>query len=480
MNRRNFLTLFSATLMGCMTSLSNSTAQENALTANKKRIVVIGAGLAGLAAARELQKQGHEVVIVEARERIGGRIWTSTRWPDMPLDFGATWIHGVQGNPLTALADEIQASRIVTSYDLSIAYNTSGDQLSTAAETLLEDLREQIAGILEAAQNQDPDQSIRQTIEPLLEQFDESSESYRFINFILNSELEQEYSGSADRLSTQWHDNGEEFGGNDALFAQGFKVITEFLAQGLHIELGQVVKEIQWQQSPVRVITQKAEFVADHVVVTLPLGVLQATNTLSYDDFEPVVAAPPVGVLQAQSLRFSPELPSNKQEAIARLGMGVLNKCYLRFEDAFWPDDVDWLEYVPAHHGEWAEWVSFKRAANMPILLGFNAADRGREIEAWSDQQIVASAMQTLRTLFGDDIPDPVDYQITRWASDPFALGSYSYNAVGSTPTMRNVLAAPLANRLFFAGEASHNDYFGTAHGAYLSGLRAAEEVKLA
>jgi len=115
--------------------------------------------------------------------------------------------------------------------------------------------------------------------------------------------------------------------------------------------------------------------------------------------------------------------------------------------------------------------------ANMPILLGFNAADRGRAIEAWSDEQIVASAMQTLRTIYGVSIPEPIDYQITRWATDPFSLGSYSYNPVGAVPRMRRELAAPLGKSVFFAGEASNEDYFGTAHGAYLSGLRAAKEI---
>lgn len=238
------------------------------------------------------------------------------------------------------------------------------------------------------------------------------------------------------------------------MFAQGFNVITEYLASNLKIERGQVVKAVQWHQSPVRVLTQKSEFLADYVVVTLPLGVLKANN-----------------------VRFTPALPANKQQSIAKLGMGVLNKCYLRFSDAFWPADVDWLEYIPARHGEWTEWVSFKRVANKPILLGFNAADRGRAIEAWSDKQIVASAMKTLRTFYGNEIPEPIDYQITRWATDPFAFGSYSFNPVGATPKMRKILAASLGNRVFFAGEASERDYFGTAHGAYLSGVRAAHEI---
>jgi monoamine oxidase len=454
MHRRNFLKIFGLMLMVSVNSACSEESQGHRATSNKKRIVVIGAGLSGLAAAQELHRRGHEVIVVEARERIGGRIWTSTQWADMPLDFGATWIHGPQGNPLTDLAEQINAKRLTTRYDRTVTYNTSGKPLSEAEKVRMENLRTQVFGALKKAQGKDDDASIRQVIKPLINQFAESSEAYRFINFILSGAIEQEYSGSVERLSAHWYNSAQEFDGDDVLFAQGFKVIPELLAQGLQIELGQVVKEIQWQRSPVRVITQKTEFIADHVVVTLPLG-----------------------VLQAKSVRFSPELPRSKQNAIAKLGMGVLNKCYLRFPDAFWSADADWLEYVSARHGEWTEWVSFKQAANMPILLGFNAADRGRAIEAWSDEQIVASAMQTLRTIYGASIPEPIDYQMTRWASDPFSLGSYSYNPVGAVPKMRQELAEPLARSVFFAGEASNKNYFGTAHGAYLSGLRAAQEI---
>jgi monoamine oxidase len=454
MDRRNFLTIFGLTLMGSVNNACGEESKGYTTTSNKKRIVVIGSGLSGLAAAQELHRQGHEVVVVEARERIGGRIWTSSKWTDIPLDLGATWIHGTQGNPLTDLAEKINAKRLTTSYDRTVTYNTSGQLLSKAEEVRLEGFRKQVFEDLKKAQNEDIDVSIRQVIEPLIGQFDKSSESYRFINFILSGEIEQEYSGSTERLSAQWYDSTKEFDGNDDLFVQGFRVIPEFLAQGLLIELGQVVQEIQWHQPPVRVITQKTEFLADHVIVTLPLGVLQAGK-----------------------VRFTPELPPNKLNAIAKLGMGVLNKCYLRFPDVFWSADVDWLEHISASHGEWTEWVSFKRVANMPILLGFNAADRGRAIEAWSDEQIVASAMQTLRTIYGVSIPEPIDYQITRWATDPFSLGSYSYNPVGAVPRMRRELAAPLGKSVCFAGEASNEDYFGTAHGAYLSGLRAAKEI---
>ncbi len=390
--------------------------------------------------------------MLEARDRIGGRIWTSTKWPDMPLDLGATWIHGVKGNPLTQLAQSLQVKQIATSYDSSITYNTAGKALNSSEAATLEKVRKQVFNAIKQAQNQASDRSIRAAIEPLFTQA--SPATQRLINFILSGNIEQEYAGSAAELSAYWYDASKAFAGQDALFAKGFHVITDYLAQGLSIKLGQVVQTIHWQSQPLRVITQHGEFKADQVLVTLPLG-----------------------VLQAKRVQFLPDLPSSKQTAIAKLGMGVLNKCYLRFNKVFWPTDVDWLEYIPSEHGKWTEWVSFMRSAKLPILLGFNAAERGKAIEAWTDQQIVSSAMQTLRTLYGTAIPDPVDYQITRWASDPFALGSYSYNAVGSTPSMRKELAKPLANTVFFAGEASEANYFSTAHGAYLSGLRAAQEM---
>ncbi|MEY4768882.1 MAG: hypothetical protein RL637_1521 [Pseudomonadota bacterium] len=454
MHRRYFLKLLGMITAAGIPISQAQTAISKSTSLNKKRIIVIGAGLSGLAAAQKLQSAGHEVIILEARQRIGGRIWTSDRWSDIPLDFGATWIHGVTRNPLTALANQMGAKRLATDYNRSQIYNTSGYELTAAEEKRLENLSTKVFAIIKKAQNKTADLSIREAIKPWLNQFDKDSESARLIHFILNSQLEQEYGGSLETLSSQWYDNDKVFSGGDVLFAQGFKVIVDFLAQGLSIKTEQIVKEIQWSSSLVQVITQQTTFTADHLVVTLPLG-----------------------VLQNQDVVFTPKLPLSKQNAIAKLGMGVLNKCYLRFPRVFWSDKMDWLEYIPAQQGEWSEWVSFKRAANQPVLLGFNAGNQGREIETWSNEQIVASAMKTLRIIYGTNIPDPVDYQITRWVSDPFSRGSYSYNAVGSTPQMRKNLAAALQQSVFFAGEASNVHYFGTAHGAYLSGLRAAQEI---
>ena len=317
MHRRKLLAVLGAALMSHRAQASGETLGKQASKSRNKRIVVIGAGLAGLAAARELQRNGHEVVVVEARERIGGRIWTSTHWPRMPMDLGASWIHGTRGNPLTELADAANARRVATYYDNAVIHDASGEVLSAAEERHLEQLGRQLARALRTAQDQADDRSIRQAIEPMLRGIDESSQAHRFIQFILGDEIEHEYAGSAHRVSAHWYDSDKAFRGSDVLFEQGFGTITDFLARPLTIETGQVVEEIQWHRSPVRVLTTRSEWLADQVVVTLPLG-----------------------VLQARAVRFTPELPRTRQQAIAALGMGVLNKCFLRFEDTFWPANV--------------------------------------------------------------------------------------------------------------------------------------------
>lgn len=452
MKRREFHILFQSLFAG---AAATSAFPDAAHAIDRRRVVVIGAGLAGLSAAQQLRAQGRDVLVLEGRNRIGGRIWTSMKWQDMPLDLGASWIHGTEGNPLTELADEIEAKRIETSYEHSILYGTDGKVLDEPDAQDLNRLRQQLESALRKAQNADRDVSVREVARQLARRIEADDETSRWLDFLVSGTIEQEYAGSGENLSAHWYDSAKSVDGEDVVFADGFRVIIELLAKGLRIETKQVVQQIDWAQSPVRIITTTGqEYVAEQVLVTLPLGVLQAGD-----------------------VTFTPGLPADKQTAITRLGMGVLNKCYLKFEKSFWPDDVDWLEYIPETHGHWTEWVSFTRAAGIPVLLGFNAADRGRAIEALSDQQIVASAMESLRRMFGETIPDPVDSQLTRWASDRFSRGSYSFNALGSTPNMRRALAQPLQGRLYFAGEATGVEMFGTAHAAVLSGRRAATEI---
>jgi len=130
MDRREFLTLIGFMVAARESNAKPKNKTQSMTSAKNRTAIVIGAGISGLAAAQALQAKGLEVTVLEARDRIGGRVWTSTKWPDVPVDMGASWIHGMTGNPMTALARKIDAKIIPTNYESSITYDTDGRRLS--------------------------------------------------------------------------------------------------------------------------------------------------------------------------------------------------------------------------------------------------------------------------------------------------------------------------------------------------------------
>lgn len=425
-----------------------------AATAAGKSVIVIGAGLAGLTAARRLLAGGAKVTLLEARDRIGGRIWTSHAWPDMPIDLGASWIHGQEGNPLTALADEAGASRLATSYDAAMMLDQSGKAVDLEDE--LEEAEALVTKAVKAAEKRERDLPLSEAVEASPGWRGAGPRLRRLVRHHVNSTREQEYGGSWRELSA-WHgDDSEEFDGGDVLFPGGFSQITAHLARGLDIRLGQPVARISPAARGVTVQTRSGEtHVADHVILTVPLG-----------------------VLKSGSIQFGEVLAPARQAAMDHLRMGLLNKCWLRFPRLAWPDDVDWIEWLGPDDGYWAEWVSLARAARLPVLLGFHAGDQARDMERLDDRAMAAAAHEALKAMFGNAFPKPEAAQVTRWSQDPFARGSYSFNAVGVTPKTRSALSgAEWEGRLVFAGEATSPRHFGTAHGAVMSGLAAAEAL---
>lgn len=417
--------------------------------------MVIGAGIAGLAAAADLVRGGAQVTVLEARDRIGGRIHTSPAWPDLPMDLGASWIHGLDGNPVTDLARAAGASWVTTSYDSTrttiapqLVALGARDAGTTWAERLFERAMAR-AGELEA------DVSVQAALDAVAPPGSLDPVRQTQLDHYVNATYEQEYAGPASALSA-WHvDDGEAYGGGDGLFPKGYGQLTAHLARGLDVRLGQVVQAVRWGRPPVRVeLADGSVLEADQLVVTVPLGVLKAGG-----------------------IRFDPPLPAPKRRAIERLGMGLLNKLWLRFDRVFWPAGFDWHEHLTPTKGDWAQWVSLAKVDATPVLVAFTAADHAEAVERLDDRAILAAAMARAREMWGQAIPDPVAWQITRWRADPFARGAYSFNAAGSSGADRDALAAPERGRLFFAGEATSAAYFGTVHGALISGRTAAARV---
>ena len=418
-------------------------------------VLVVGAGIAGLAAGRTLADAGYTVTILEARERIGGRIWTDRSLGGRALDLGASWIHGTDNPTLPTLARRYNATTVATDYESHIVYDSDGRPLSAREQAEIEEaFAELLEELEEAAEALDEDRSVEEVLNQLLRGETLTAAERRYLHYQLTAVLEQEFAADTDQLSAWYFDEGDEIEGEDVIFPQGYDQLTNGLAQGLEVRLNHVVERVRYGESGVEVETNQGTLAADCVLITLPLGVLQSGAVV-----------------------FEPPLPADKQAAIGRLGMGLLNKLYLQFDEVFWDEESHLLGYVAATRGAWAEWLNLYPLVGEPVLLGFHAGRVARQLESLPDEAVVAQAMEVLRTIYGAGVPNPTGYLITRWAADPFARGAYSFMAVGATPEDRVTLRQAVGRTLFFAGEATSPHSPATVHGAYLSGVAAAEEI---
>lgn len=426
---------------------TNPSRREEISATPDKPVVIVGAGIAGLAAAVELRAAGfRDVIVLEARNRIGGRIWTSKIGDYIPIDLGASWVHGITGNPIAELANKHSIGMHPTDYEnATIHFRHTAEALQSYDEVLEEFW--QVA-------RQRPHDSLSVVYERFVSKSSMSISERRFLAYVLSTSIEHEIGADISDLSLANVSGGKDWPGHDALFPAGYGQIVDVLATNLDIRRGQAVKAIDYTGSDVVLHTVTDEKIeAASVIVTVPLG-----------------------VLKKGTLTFTPPLPQTVQRAIDGLDMGVLNKTCLLFEDIFWPSDVELIGYVNTDPGQWAETISMYPYTQQPILVMFNAGTYATQTETMTDVEVVDAALEALSDMYGS-IPPPKDALITRWRSDPWSYGSYSYVPVGSTFEYHADLTKPIQGRVFLAGEATHAEYPATVHGAFLSGVRAARLV---
>ncbi len=477
-SRRNLLQLFA--LMGISACTRESTAthplaagtsttatpQSDDTTTNSTDskgtsadVLVIGAGMAGLAAARDLQKAGKKVIVLEGRQRIGGRIWT-TQVGGLTIDFGASWIHGVTGNPLTDLAKQAGAATIAVDYKNMARFAPDGTELTDAQDDAIEALWQGFEAWRQArveAGGLDP--SLRALVDKYASTKGLSGIDKGWLDYMVAAEVEHEYAQDAAQLSAQHYGDTGEFPGGDVIFAQGYGQLVDLVAKDLDIRLGTVVSHIDTAGQGAQVTDSNGQvWKAPQVIVTLPLGVLQANQ-----------------------VQFQPALPQDVQTAIGHLGMGVLDKFFLSWQGVAnlpaWPKAHILGRVTQPAQDPWVEWLNTHELLQVPALLGFTAGAPALPLESQPDAQVQEQAYKAAKSFFDGDLPKPSAFGRTAWGQDPFARGSYSSVRPGGSRADCDTLAKPLSSRLFLAGEHTHGEHQGTVHGALLSGQRAAAQV---
>ncbi len=410
-------------------------AQQNV----KRDIVIIGAGVAGLAAAQRLLAAGAQPLVLEARDRIGGRVWTDRS--HAPVELGAEFIHGQN-----ALTWEIVRSAAIATRPWNgprrfarggarLPLNASNDMLERT--NLLYDAVGDYSG---------PEQSAAEVVAQRTTA-DDPAALYA-LRWLANIE-----GADTDRLSASVLANEHRMntaGPDNFRFVDGYDHVPEVLAKGVEIMLNSPVERIEWSEhGALLTLTNGESLHAKRVIVTVPLGVLQAGRPL-----------------------FDPALPEAKRSAINAIAMGHVTKIILWFDRTLW-EPFGFLS-TDGLVSTW--WPSGNEAS--PALTGYTGGNGALAIDELNAAVAVGQALEEVVALFGNELRSAfLGGRRTNWASDPWSLGAYSYSPVG-VGDARARLAAPLANTLFFAGEATlTNGHLATVHGAIESGRRAADEV---
>lgn len=458
MRRRQFLQMMAAgvVMSGCGITAGDTAAPLHlkGAAATTIDVLVIGAGIAGLAAAKDMQAAGKRVQVLEARQRVGGRIWSWREW-GVPIELGANWIETAKGNPLVNLA---QQSGTATAADpeeagdeMLIDMITNKKMTGAAVDNLYDRYEAIIDDAVDSADNYNKDVSLRTAITNMPDYKKLSAAEKRQLEVVMAQVIDDDAAIEADKLSLKAYDAGDDaYSGGNKFVVGGYDKIPALLATDIPIEYNVVVDKITWGNSGVTVSAGAKSWSAQAVIVTIPLGVLKAGK-----------------------ITFSPALPAKYTQAINQLAMGVLDRCVLKFATAFWGSDYSTFTLAGSDPHLWYQFIPLNEPLGIPALVAFNAGSKALALEAKSDAQIVAEMTQVVQKAFGTNVTS-TGAIVTRWGKDPYALGSYSYVPLGGSFGARKTLATPVSNQLYFAGEAYTTTDASTVHGAYNSGKKTA------
>ena len=398
-------------------------------------VVVIGAGAAGVAAARRLADAQFRVVVIEARDRVGGRGWTC-HIGGLPLDLGCGWLHSADKNEWSRVARTL-------GFEIDPTPPPWGQRALEAGFTAAEQAefwaaRGRFYARLDAAAASGIDRPASELLEP--------GERWNFLLDALSTYIN---GVELDHVSVIDFRRYQDTGTNWRV-VKGYGTLMAAYAAGLDIRLNCPATLIDHSTTRLRIETPQGPITADAAVVAVPSN-----------------------IIANETLRFSPRLPG-KREAADALPLGLADKLFLAIDD---PDVFPAETRLVGATDRTATATYHLRPFGRSVIEGYFGGRLARELEAEGEEAFARFAIDQIAQRLGNDVRKHLRLiAASRWAHDPFACGSYSYARVGHADA-RAVLAATVNDRLFFAGEACSRHDFSTAHGAYRTGRDAAEQV---
>lgn len=404
--------------------------------------IIIGAGAAGIAAGRALADAGRRVIMLEARDRIGGRIWTDHTFGRVPVERGAEFIHGakvvtwewIDRLGMATLAVDRWAGRRILDHSGVLV---GSEALERPDLRPLQTLEEDLAAYA-GPEGSFADWMSARSFSPLAMHIAD----IRLAHSACATPAELSLRALAAELRGGYDDGG------DFRILAGYDRLLAAIAAGLDIRLNSPVEAIQWNEHAVTVSTPHQHWRAPAAIITLPLA-----------------------ILQADVVHFDPPLPRAKARAIAQLRMAPALKLLLRFDQQFWDEDLTFLSLRDPAPVWWTV------RPDEPLLTAFLTGPRAAHLSAQGAEGALESGLGSLAAAFGAEPRRRLAaWQVVDWSADPWARGGYSATPPGASAA-RRTLAAP-CGALQFAGEATVCDNNpATVHGAMLSGMRAATEI---
>ncbi len=401
-------------------------------------IAVIGAGAAGLGAGRRLQELGASFAVFEAAHRVGGRGYTEEIAPGVPFDLGCHWMHSASLNPFVAMADAAGFTYRKGTFDRSLHF--AADWTAGTDVKECDDFYERGYAALREAHAAGRDVSVADVVER------DSPWTGAFDYWIsLGTSVDSDQTSAIDICN--YRDTEEDWP-----LKEGYGTLIARQAKGLPIELNALVTDIDLSGKGIRLTITKGTVTAKAVIVTVSTGILGGGD-----------------------IRFTPDLPDWKQQAIADLPLGCHNRIGLLFDRNVFGDDHPRDTTVLSSE---SEPMSFElRQFGYNCVHGMTSGRFADWLERAGAEASADLAKENLKKAFGSTITKHVvRHLVTAWRGDHWVKGAYSAARPGAAG-QRTRLAEAIDGRLFFAGEATSNEFSATAHGAYLSGIRAAEEA---